>query len=274
MNYILNHYNRCNQFSLVTDLVSGEVICSKCGVVVHEQSEFLGYDTPGYDNESLEKSRVGGKVSLKIPDMGLSTLIENSNKDSTGQFLSTANKQIFHRLRIWDRNSRYSSSEKSFGKAFLLLDSIRSKIGLPEIVIEQSAYLFRKIVRKKILSGRSTNSVLCAVVYISCRMTGTPRTIEDIAIAGNVKKKMLQRIIRFLIINLEIQPQSYSPEEFVTRLCNLGNNEKTTIRLYPLTDPEKTMGVKRSLAIVAANLSKIFPNIKVSKTNISEFLIS
>lgn len=99
----------------------------------------------------------------------------------------------------------------------------------------------------------------------------------------NMEKVLLKEphIIRFNDIFLNNNKNSILIDTTVIDSCHqnffiqiLGNNEKTTIRLYPLTDPEKTMGVKRSLAIVAANLSKIFPNIKVSKTNISEFLIS
>jgi hypothetical protein len=48
--------------------------------------------------------------------------------------------------------------------------------------------------------------------------------------------------------------------------------EKTTIRLYPGTDPEKTAGVKRSMGYLAKMMQKQFPEIKISKTNISEFI--
>jgi hypothetical protein len=48
--------------------------------------------------------------------------------------------------------------------------------------------------------------------------------------------------------------------------------EKTTIRLYPGTDPEKTAGVKRSMGYLGQMIQKTFPQIKISKTNISEFI--
>ena len=74
-----------------------------------------------------------------------------------------------------------------------MLDGIGAKLGLPESVIEQTAYLFRKIAAKKILAGRSTAGMLCAAIYITCRMTNTPRTLQDVASAGNVNKKSIQR---------------------------------------------------------------------------------
>ena len=48
--------------------------------------------------------------------------------------------------------------------------------------------------------------------------------------------------------------------------------DKTTIRLFPGTDPEKTDGVKMSLGLVAKIIQEINPNHKVTKTNIKEFL--
>jgi hypothetical protein len=49
-------------------------------------------------------------------------------------------------------------------------------------------------------------------------------------------------------------------------------SDKTTIRLDPLTDPEKTPGVKMALALMAKMLLKHFPNLTVIQTNIQEFL--
>lgn len=48
--------------------------------------------------------------------------------------------------------------------------------------------------------------------------------------------------------------------------------DKTTIRLFPGTDPEKTDGVKISLGLVVNRLLQIFPDVKVTKTNISNFI--
>ncbi|EPA06666.1 transcription initiation factor IIB family protein [Candidatus Nitrosarchaeum limnium] len=125
---------------------------------------------------------------------------------------------------MWDRNSRSSTSTtQSFQKAFTLLDGLRAKLGLPESVVEQTAYWFRKISAKKMLAGRSTVVILCATTYIVCRLTNTPRTIHDIAEAGNVKIKHLQRIYRFLIKELDIYPIAYKPDEFVTRLARAIN---------------------------------------------------
>jgi hypothetical protein len=49
--------------------------------------------------------------------------------------------------------------------------------------------------------------------------------------------------------------------------------DKTTIRLFPGTDPEKTDGVKMSLGLTAKIILEMNPNLKITKTNIDEFLL-
>lgn len=48
--------------------------------------------------------------------------------------------------------------------------------------------------------------------------------------------------------------------------------DRAVIRLDPLTDPEKTNGVKMALALLAKSILQQFPNLEVIKTNLQEFL--
>jgi len=48
--------------------------------------------------------------------------------------------------------------------------------------------------------------------------------------------------------------------------------DKTTIRLFPGTDPEKTEGVKMSLGLTAKIIQEMNPNLKITRTNIDAFL--
>ena len=49
--------------------------------------------------------------------------------------------------------------------------------------------------------------------------------------------------------------------------------DKTTIRLFPGTDPEKTDGVKMALGWAAKIIQETNPNHRITKTNIREFLL-
>jgi hypothetical protein len=62
------------------------------------------------------------------------------------------------------------------------------------------------------------------------------------------------------------------PQSFYIMVTN--KEDKTTIRLDPITDPEKTDGVKIALALMAKRIQEIEKahNLYVSKTNIQEFI--
>ena len=47
---------------------------------------------------------------------------------------------------------------------------------------------------------------------------------------------------------------------------------KTTIRLYPGTDPVKTDAVKLSLALLADQIIKNNPNFQITKTNLNDYI--
>ncbi len=273
----LLHQKNCKKDSMVTDLHTGEIACSNCGAVSLEEivdtaAEFSSFNAQDYQNNS----RVGMKTSLKMADRGLSTIIESQDKDSSGKRLSIENRRMFYRLRMWDRNSRSSTSVKSFQKAFTLLDGISSKLALPESVVEETAYLFRKMAAKKILTGRSTSAMLCATLYMTCRLTDTPRTLQDISNAGNIKKKILQRVYRFLMKELELYPETYNPMEFVTRVAKaVGLSEKTerlAFKILVIAEKQNISASKNpmSMAAAAINLASVMNNEKVTQIKISE----
>ena len=61
-----------------------------------------------------------------------------------------------------------------------------------------------------------------------------------------------------------------SHHEFFIQIIT--NKDKTTIRLYPLTDPEKTDAVKQSLANLCLQIQKHYPDMKVIKSNLWDYI--
>ena len=59
-------------------------------------------------------------------------------------------------------------------------------------------------------------------------------------------------------------------QQFLIEITTRKN--KTTVRLFPGTDPEKTDGVKMSLGLTAKMISEKNPDHKITKTNIKDFL--
>ncbi|MCV0430260.1 transcription factor TFIIB [Nitrosopumilus sp.] len=272
----LIHQKNCKKNKVITDIHTGEVACSTCGVVSLEKMIDVNAEISGLSAEDFQNnSRLGMKTSLKMADRGLSTIMESQDKDVTGKSLSNENRRMFYRLRMWDRNSRSAISVKSFQKAFTLLDGISSKLALPESVVEETAYLFRKIAAKKILAGRSTSSMLCATVYITCRLSDTPRTLQDVANAGNIKKKNLQRIYRFLVKELDLHPDVYNPSEFITRIAKAVKlSEKTERLAFKILNHASEKNISTSKNPMAMAAAAIHLAASINEERISQLKIS
>lgn len=268
----------CLHFFKITDAMTGEIACGNCGVVLLEKAVDLGRENTGQTMDDYSSnSRTGQKTSLKMTDRGLSTTIQAQNRDSTGRTLSADNKRSFHRLRMWDRNSKSALSKQSFVKAFAFLDGMRPKLGLPEHVVEKSAYLFRKVEQRQLLRGRSSLPVMCSVIYMACRITDTPRTLSDIADAAGIKKRVIQRFYRLLFANLDdVNSISYSPSEFVSRISTEANLSEKTIRnarkILEFSDRKGITSGKNpmSMAAAAVYLALQDNHEKVSQTRIAQ----
>ena len=244
--------------SVVTDENTGEILCSSCGLVLVEKTPISGPEQQAFTNEEyFEKSRTGAKTTLALNDMGLSTIIGKTNRDATGQSLSGGMKQTFERLRMWDNRSKSGNSEARMRSAFTLLNTVRTKLGLPDPIIEEAAYIYRKAKTKKI-RGRRTDCMTLASLYLSCRQSSTPRTIPDIASAGNISVKDLSRHVRLLIEDLDLKIESYDSSFFINRIAStVGTSEKSRRDALVILAKTKESGYadgKNPIALAAAAL--------------------
>lgn len=221
---------RCVKGPLITDEQKGEVMCGSCGQVLIEKME--DSDNAEYrvntPEQYLNRSRTGTPTSLAVHDQGLATSIDYADRDASGNSLSGYMKETFRRLRTWDNRSKSTGVDRNFKQAFMLLDTIKAKLIIPDSVVEETAYIYRKAVAKHMTRGRSITSLILASLYAACRATNTPRTLYDIASAGNIRKGELSLAYRKLVNSLDLRLQPYDPVEFVTRVCSImGLSEKT-----------------------------------------------
>ena len=192
----------------ITDPESGEIVCSKCGLVISEKIEdYAHQERRAYSiQEADERARTGARTSLAFHDMGLSTIIGKTNKDASGQLLNSAMRSSMDKLRIWDSRIHVNSSEdRSLRRAFHQLNTLRDKLGLSDTLVEKSAYLYRKAQERGLIRGRTVDGIMTAAVYIACRETGTPKSLEDISIVSNLKRKDITRCYRRLVFDLDIK---------------------------------------------------------------------
>ena len=262
---------------LVSDSSTGEVMCSLCGEVIAENVPELGPESSAQSGEDyMAKSRTGRKSTLAFNDMGLSTVIQQTDKDSTGKNLSGEMKRTFYRLRMWDKNSKALPGHRNMQKAFTLLEGLKAKLSLTDAAVEQAAYIYRKTLSRKIGRGRSIPVILSACVYASCRFTNTPRTIKDVANATNLRRTSIHRIYRMLVQELDLTLETYNPVNFITRITTeAGASEKTkrdAIKFLIKAEELMITSGKNPVAMAATvvYLAAISNNEKVSQTQISK----
>ncbi|HJT48431.1 MAG TPA: TFIIB-type zinc ribbon-containing protein [Nitrososphaeraceae archaeon] len=206
---------------LITDSESGEIICGNCGTVISDRVEDASHLErrifPGGGQMEEVRARTGAPTSLARHDMGLATMVGKENRDASGQKIDPS----MQRLRIWDSRVQLSSpSDKSRREAFMLLDTLKDKLGLSDTVIENTAYLYRKAQQRQFLRGRSIAGVVCAAIYIACRDLGISKTMKEIAAASNVKQKTIARVYRQLILEFDYKVPNIDPVKCVARVAN------------------------------------------------------
>jgi transcription initiation factor TFIIB len=211
----------CRSEVVVTDYECGEVICSRCGVVVDRLESSATQEWRAFSvDEFYRRSRTGGASSLARYNKGLLTTIGNS-KDHKGNGLN------FDRIRIWDFRIQ-SANDRSLKQALPELEHLRESLGLPDTIIEKSAYFYRKASRRNLIKGRTVSSVLAASVYLACRELETPRTLNEISDASNVQRKKISRDYRLLVHMFDPKIPTIDHIRCITRIANkVGVSEKT-----------------------------------------------
>ena len=222
----------CNikENKMVTDTISGELVCSNCGTVVRDSIEEIGKEWTNFKDGETDKSRTGLPFSLAVHDMNLSTVIGKTNKDSTGQYIDSGMQARMNRLRIWDARTMYrDSSSRNFTTAFLLLNRLKDKLSLTPSVVEKTAYTYRKVQEAGLIRGRTINAVLVACLYITCRELGVSRTIDELAETSNIRTKTIAKIYREIVFHLRRKIPQVNCFQCIDKIANkIELSERTT----------------------------------------------
>jgi transcription initiation factor TFIIB len=219
----------CGSQELVTDSGSGEVVCSTCGLVIEdlmlEQKPEWRAFTP---EETRAKARTGPLTSLKQFDKGLSTTFQ-PYKDTYGHSLPLRERLKMMRLRKWNIRARvHSSAERNLSQAMNELTHLSDKLHIPADVEENAALIYRKVLDKGLIRGRSIKSFAAAALYAACRLTRTPRSLKEVAEASTRSRKDISKCYRLLQRELEVNMPVPDPASYVSKIAShVGLSQKT-----------------------------------------------
>jgi transcription initiation factor TFIIB len=216
--------------TVITDVESGEIICSKCGIVINDRIEdSTRPDSRTFGNEQdYNKIRLGPPTSIAYHDMGLSTTIGRTDRDASGRKLDAATYSKMQRLRTWDlRSQLHKSTSRNLIIAFYKLYGLKDRLGLPNAVVEKAAYTYRKAQQRGLVQGRAIDSILGAAVYAACRELGVPKTLNEVAQASSIREKRISKAYRILNLEFGMSIPMLDPMKCIVKVANkISLNEK------------------------------------------------
>jgi transcription initiation factor TFIIB len=242
--------------TIITDLDSGEIVCSKCGLVISDKIQDTRQEWRGFGiSEAKDRRRTGVPISLARYDMGLYTMIGSGYNDGRGQVLDASMRFTMQRLRKWDLRTQ-ASANRNLGTTFNQLNILKDKLGLPDSIIEKTAYIYRKACKRGLGRGRDTSSALAAAVYLACRQDRTPRTLNEICMISNIKRKAVSRQYRDMVIELDIRIPTVDPIKCIARIANQINlNQKVKQKAINIMNAATKSGLSIVSRIMSISLS-------------------
>ncbi|MHA2393947.1 MAG: transcription initiation factor IIB [Promethearchaeota archaeon] len=191
----------------------GETVCAQCGLIISEREVDNSHNgRRAYTSqEKNSREQTGAPISILLPDMGLSTVIDKqkiSNPD-------------LKRAAKW--NTRITWQKRNLLIASTELKRIGSNLNLPNHVKEEAMRLYIEAFKRKLLRGRSINAMVAACLYIACRRKHMPRTLQEIIEEASSSAKDVRRSVSTLIREFNIKTQSTDPLSLIPRyISDLG----------------------------------------------------
>jgi len=203
----------------------GETVCGQCGLVISERIVDISHSGKRAftKQEKENRERTGSPISILLPDMGLSTIIDKSSIKSPD----------LKRAAKW--NSRMTWDKRNMLIATTELKRIGSNLNLPSHVKKAAIRLYIEAFKKKLLRGRSINGMVAACLYFACRERKIPRTLQEILDQTSISAKNVRRCYRTLIRELNLKAPSTDPisliPRFIAELELDVDAENTTIKI-------------------------------------------
>ena len=212
----------CGQSLFTQDYTRGEYTCTTCGLVASDHSADTGPEWRAFTAEERNaRARTGSPMTLTIADKGNSTMIDWRNKDANGRALTSTTRAAMYRMRKWHIRSKLHSSEyRNLGIAMSEMQRLSSQLEIPYEVRETAALIYRKTLMKRLVRGRSIESVVAATVYLACRIHRIPRSLDEISTETNADRKKIGHAVRLLVSKIEVNVPLPSAKDLIPRLSS------------------------------------------------------
>jgi transcription initiation factor TFIIB len=196
--------------SIISIEEKGETVCEQCGLIITERLvDFSHSGKRAYTHqEKNNREQTGAPISILLPDMGLSTVIDKKQ----------INNPDLKRAAKW--NTRITWQKRNLLIASTELKRISSNLNLPNHVKEDAMRFYIEAFKRKLLRGRSINAMVAACLYLASRRKNIPRTLQEILEEASVSAKDVRRSYSILLRELNIKTSSTDPLSLIPRYIN------------------------------------------------------
>jgi len=219
----------CGSSNISYDHIRGESVCESCGTVVKESMIDLTQEWRAFDEDQRSRRvRTGAVLTPTKHDQGITTEIGKGR----GELFKVASKKRaqYYRLTKWHKRL-IKSKDRNLSFAFSELQRLISYLHLSKAVHEKVAKLYQQAVEGGLVRGRSTESIIAALLYTTCREEGAPRTLDEISNASGIDKKDIGKTYRYIARKLKIRILPAKAKDYVPRFGSLLNlSEKVQVR--------------------------------------------
>lgn len=204
---------------------TGDIVCNQCGLVMQEKNvDFSHSGKRAYSQEERDKrERIGAPISTLVPDIGLTTMIDKKKIDNPD----------LKRAAKWD--TRITWKKRNILIATTELKRISSNLNLPNHVKEEAMNLYKKVFKRKLLRGRSINSMIAACIYYAIKKFRITRTLQEVLDETAENDKDVRRCYRVLIRELNLKAPITNPialiPRYATKLGLSSEIEKLAIKI-------------------------------------------
>ncbi len=146
--------------------------------------------------------------------------------------------------------------DSNFKVAMDKIDVLKDKLALSDVLKEKAVHMYKKIIEKNTLKGRSVDAMVAAVIYVACRDSETSHNLNDITEATGLRKKSIAKCYRAILTNLNLQIPVSDIRQCFLRIANdMEISEKTKQYATTILDNAKKrnhLEGKNPMGIVAA----------------------
>jgi transcription initiation factor TFIIB len=246
----------------------GETVCKQCGLIVDERGLDLSHSgIRAYTKQEKDKKeRTGCPISILMPDIGLSTVIDRTKIKNPD----------LRRAAKW--NTHMTWEKRNMLIAITELKRIGSNLNFPERVKKAAVRLYKEVFKRKLLRGRSINGMVAACAYFVCKEEKVPITLQEILDEASINQNIVKKCYKILVRELNLKSPHVDPISLIPRYCaDLGLGieiEKKTIKvLKKFINSSSVCGKDpKGLCAGAIYLVAKLKNQKVSQKEISRII--